>query len=63
MCIASKEARETVYWLKLLKYSSLTSIDVSACLSDAEELARILSAIVKTTEKSFQNNSKPRTKH
>lgn len=49
MAIASKEARETSYWLELLKQSDLASVDVSSELSDVDELIRILTSIVKTT--------------
>lgn len=49
MAIASKEARETKYWLLLLQKSRLADIDVTTHLSQVEELIRILTAIVKTT--------------
>jgi four helix bundle protein len=49
MAIALKEARETKYWLRILKESRLVNIDVSQALTHAHELVRILSAIVKTT--------------
>lgn len=49
MAIASKEARETVYWLRLLQESRLTEIDMGHALHSANELARILTSIVKTT--------------
>ena len=50
MSIASKEARETKYWLKLLRDSELTDIDVKEYLSLADELVRILTAIVKSSQ-------------
>ncbi len=49
MSIASKEARETRYWLALLQQSKLAPVDVNSCLTNIEELIRILSSIVKTT--------------
>jgi four helix bundle protein len=49
MSIASKEARESRYWLRLLAKSKLTAIDVSKELNLADELIRILTSIVKTT--------------
>jgi len=49
MAIALKEARETKYWLRILKESRLVDVDVSQALVHAHELVRILSAIVKTT--------------
>jgi four helix bundle protein len=48
MSIASKEARETRYWLRLLQQSDLTRIDVAIELQQVEEIIRLLSAIVKT---------------
>jgi four helix bundle protein len=51
MSISSKEARETHYWLRLLKDSHLfKDIDFSSALSDCEELIRILTSIVKTAQ-------------
>ena len=49
MSIASKEARETKYWLQLLQQSELTTLDVTPELAAVEELIRILTSIVKTT--------------
>lgn len=59
--IASKEARETKYWLRLLAESDLVSINVTAELDQVEELIRILTAIVKTTSESLTQNSKLNT--
>jgi four helix bundle protein len=50
MAIASKEARETLYWLKLLKESNFLEIDYSSYILLCEELIRILTAIVKTSQ-------------
>ncbi len=49
MSIASKEARETKYWLRLLQESELVKVDVTSTLSHADELIRMLTSIVKTT--------------
>ncbi|HCF29066.1 MAG TPA: four helix bundle protein [Cyanobacteria bacterium UBA11049] len=49
MSIASKEARETRYWLRLLQESKLVDIDVTSQLIHVDELIRILTSIVKTT--------------
>lgn len=57
MAIASKEARETGYWLRLLQKSNLVDVEVSAELAQAEELIRILTSIVKTTAKNSQLNT------
>lgn len=50
MTIASKEARESNYWLRLLRDSSLCpSIDPLPLIDQSEKLVRILTSIVKTT--------------
>lgn len=52
MAIASKEARETYYWLTLLRDSGLCSgIDLSHITDEAEQLIKMLTAIVKTAQK------------
>jgi four helix bundle protein len=51
MGIASKEAREVHYWLRLLRDSrALSSDQIAPCLKEAQELVRILTAIVKTSQ-------------
>jgi four helix bundle protein len=50
MCIAEKEARETHYWLLLLKDCSLIDEKVAgSLLMPCQELKRILAAITKST--------------
>ena len=49
MSIASKEARETKYWLRLLDRSKLVNLDFSAYINSIEHLVNILTKIVKTT--------------
>ena len=49
MSIASKEARETKYWLRLLQESKIANVSVSNELNHIDELIRILTSIVKTT--------------
>jgi four helix bundle protein len=49
MSIASKEARETLYWLRLLKASKLVSLTIDEYLNSADEIVRILTSIVKTS--------------
>ncbi len=49
MAIASKEARETRYWLRLLKSSRILAAEADALLPEVDELIRILTSIVKTT--------------
>lgn len=54
LSISLKEARETHYWLRLLKESELTNLNVDAYLDASFELISILSAIVKTTRQKLQ---------
>ena len=52
MAISSKEARETNYWLRLLRDSKLChKIDYSELLKESEEIIKILTSIVKTSQK------------
>jgi four helix bundle protein len=51
--IASKEARETRYWLRLLEKSQLVKHDYQTYLTEIDEIIRILTAIVKTSEKNL----------
>jgi four helix bundle protein len=50
MSIASKEARETKYWLRLLDKSNLVNLDYSKHISDIDGIINILTAIVKTAQ-------------
>ena len=50
MSIASKEARETLYWLKVFKESRLSALNFSEYILLNEDLVRILTAIVKTSQ-------------
>jgi len=53
MSIANKEARETEYWIKLLietDYLNGNEKYVKTLKNDIEELIKILTAIVKTTQ-------------
>jgi four helix bundle protein len=53
MGIASKEARESHYWLRLVRDSrALPGDQVQPRLKEIEEIIRILTAIVKTTQTS-----------
>jgi len=48
--ISSKEARESNYWLRLLRDSKLcTNIDYTDLVNESEEIIKILTSIVKTT--------------
>lgn len=50
MSISSKEARETRYWLFLNKYGKLTDVPVDELIDKNEELIRMLTAIVKSSQ-------------
>jgi four helix bundle protein len=51
MSIASKEARETHYWLRLVRDSEiLGNRALDGIISEAEEIGKMLTAIVKTTK-------------
>ena len=52
LSIAHKEARETVYWLRLLRDTDyLTETEFNSVFADADELLRILVAILNSTKK------------
>lgn len=53
MAIASKEARETKYWLRLLDKSNLTSIEMSDYLIEVEHIINIITKIIKTSSESI----------
>lgn len=50
MAIASKEARETRYWLRLMHHSGLFELDLTELLREIEEIIRIITSIVKTLD-------------
>lgn len=57
LSIAYKEARETSYWLRLLKDTEyLTETEFESIHADAEELCRIIGAIQKTTKGKSDGN-------
>ena len=53
MTIASKEARETRYWLRLLQESKLVNLDYEPYLEDIEIIIRVLTKIVKTSQENL----------
>jgi four helix bundle protein len=57
MSIASKEARETRYWLRLLDKSQLVKLNYDSYLNSAEEIIRIITAIVKTSQINLTNSN------
>ena len=55
MSIASKEARETLYWLRLLRDSeTLPAAKVEPLLVESQSLINLLTSIVKTTAEKKQ---------
>lgn len=56
MSIARKEARETYYWLRLLKESeTLSDLHLKEISRESDEIIRILTAIVKTAQLGGRN--------
>lgn len=54
LSIARKEARETSYWLRLIKASELH--DCSELIKEVDEIIRIITSIIMTTK---QKEAKP----
>ena len=50
MSIASKEARETKYWLRLLDKSQIVIQDFTSYLTAIEHIINIITKIVKTSQ-------------
>ena len=53
LTIASKEARETMCWLKLIEYSEVLNYEYEEIKKECESIIRILTSIVKTTSVSI----------
>lgn len=53
MSIASKEARETKYWLRILDKSNLTKIEMSNYLVEVDHILNIITKIIKTSSESI----------
>ena len=53
MAIASKEARETRYWLRLIKESELTKMGTESYLDEIDQIIKILTKIVKTSQETI----------
>ena len=61
MSISSKEARETKYWINLLiatDYLSDNNMHTKSLIADIEELIKLLTSIVKTSQQGLQTNAK-----
>ena len=50
MNLALKEARETNYWLRLVRDSKLVNTEIESYIKSSEELRKILIAIVKKSK-------------
>lgn len=57
MAIASKEARETSYWLRLLSESNWYNVDLKTHISECNELIKILTKIVKTSQENLKTKT------
>ena len=55
MSIASKEARETKYWLRLLDKSQIIKYNYTEHLKKIEHIINILTKIVKTSQESLNS--------
>lgn len=56
LSITYKEARETMYWIKLLQITDYLSVEESeSLLTDAEEICKILGSIQKTMKTKIHN--------
>jgi four helix bundle protein len=56
MSISSKEARETLYWLKLIEAGNFVDgYDLTILREECERLIRILTSIVKTSQSNIKN--------
>lgn len=53
MSIASKEARETKYWLNLLDKSDLTNLNCENYLNEIEHIINIITKIIITSKKAI----------
>ncbi|MFD0861537.1 four helix bundle protein [Sungkyunkwania multivorans] len=53
MAIASKEARETKYWLRLIKASKIVDIDCDEELKQIDSIINVITKIVKTSQENL----------
>jgi len=59
--IATKELRETIYWLKLVEHSKLSEFEVPPLISEAMQLTAILTASMRTARENLRQagNGRP----
>jgi len=55
MSIASKEARESNYWLQLLKQAKIINYNYEEVLLKSEEILKILTSIIKTSQANLKS--------
>jgi four helix bundle protein len=53
LIISHKEARETRYWLRLIKHGNLSSQSIDEFINEVNEIINILTAIIRTTKKNL----------
>jgi four helix bundle protein len=58
MSIAHNKARETRYWLRLIKGALLVDDEVRGLIQESDELVRILYAIVESARRSPHGRSR-----
>jgi len=64
MSIAYKEARETKYWIRLLRDSGIIDKTLAVSfLSDIEEIVKIIGSIIRTVKNKQKANSRLQTPH
>jgi four helix bundle protein len=56
MSVASREARESNWWLLLLKKNQLVAVDLNDEIESCDELIKLLTSIVKTSQNSLKKN-------
>lgn len=47
MAISSKEARETNYWLRLIRDANLVDVDLTRLINESEEIIKIINSKLK----------------
>ena len=58
MSISSKEAREILYWIRLMKASGFYDFNLDEYEKDAQDLVNILTKIVKTTQENIEKEKR-----
>lgn len=56
LSISSKEARETKYWLRLIKESNISNNKIDMLINECDDLINILTKIVKTSTEKIQHS-------